>query len=79
MAKVKRGMRLARRQADALKTRARNVKRKDAERNRRDARMLAGISAGSLPYTPEVMSWLSRKLGKPSRKITQADIKTLTA
>ena len=79
MANVKRGMRLARRQADALKTKARNVKRKDAERNRRDARVLAEISAGSLPYTPDIMSWLSRKLGKPSTKITEADIKTLTA
>ena len=79
MANVKRGMRLARRQADALETRARNAKRKDGERSRRDARVLAEISAGSLPYTPDVMSWLSRKLGKPSTKITEADVKTLTA
>jgi len=50
---------------------------KDKERARRDARMRAMVEAGKLPYAPAVMSWLSRKLDKPSRKITEADVKTV--
>jgi len=79
MANVKRGMRLARRQADALATKAGNKGRKIAARTRRDTRMMAKIGTGNLPYTPDVMSWLSRKLDKPAGKITEADVKTLTA
>ncbi len=48
---------------------------KDKERNRRDARMIEMVKAGELPYAPMVMSWLSRKLDKPSSKITEADVK----
>jgi len=47
------------------------------ERARRDARMVVAVRAGKLPYAPTVMSWLSRKLDKPSTKITSADVKTL--
>ena len=36
---------------DALETNARNRIVKDKERARRDARMMAKIKAGSLPYT----------------------------
>ena len=35
------------------------------------------IKAGSLPYSPAVMSWLSRELGKQSAKITEQDVKTV--
>ena len=70
--------RFAQRAADAAAAKAVNAKRKTGERARRDARMLARVQAGRLPYTPDVMSWLSRKLGKPATKITAADVKTLT-
>ena len=66
-----------RRQTDMPKTRLRNRTAKEAERRRRDARMLEKINAGSLPFTPPVMSWLSRKLGKRASGITAQDVKTL--
>lgn len=75
--KVTRSMFQAYRQKDAIETKARNKRKKEPERVRRDARMVTQIKAGSLPYTPDVMSWLSRKLDKPARKITDADVKTL--
>lgn len=77
--KVTRGQFLTYRQQDAIATKAVNVKRKTVERTRRDGRMLARIQSGTLPYTPDVLSWLSRQLDKPATKITEADIKTLTA
>ena len=77
--KVTRSMFHAFRQQDAIETKARNRLRKFPERDRRDARMIVRVKEGSLPYTPDVMSWLSRKLDKPARKITTADIKTLLA
>lgn len=67
-----------RRRADrieAIETKLRNRSFKDPERDRRDARMEAAIKAGTLPYHPAVMSWLSRKLDKPSTKITPQDVK----
>lgn len=75
--RVTRKMKFDYRMADAAETRERNKRKKNPERARRDARMMAKLSAGSLPYTPDVMSWLSRKLDKPSSKITDADIKAL--
>jgi hypothetical protein len=77
--KVTRSMFHAYRQQDAKETKARNRRSKLPERQRRDARMLTRVQAGSLPYTPAVMSWLSRKLDMPARKITEADVKTLLA
>jgi hypothetical protein len=44
------------------------------ERARRDARMLATVKGKKLPYLPGIMSWLSTKLDKPSRLITQAEV-----
>ena len=41
--------------------------------------MIERIKADSLPYTPEVMSWLSVKLGKKSARITGEDVATLTS
>ena len=70
--------RLDRRQADAAVQKGVNAVRKAAESARRDARMLGIIKKGSLPYTPDVMSWLSRKLEKPSTKITAEDVATLS-
>ncbi len=66
-----------RRRSDADLTRARNGLVKVKERARRDARMLETIKVGQLPYTPFVMSWLSRKLDKQAGKITPEDIKPL--
>ena len=68
-----------RRRSDAIQTRAENRIVKEAERARRDARMQAKIKAGALPYTPPVMSWLSRTLDKPASRITAEDVKQLLA
>ena len=62
---------------DAVTTRAKSVIVKGKERARRDVRMTAKLRAGSLPFAPVVMSWLSRQLDKKSSRITQEDIKTL--
>ena len=62
---------------DAAETKARNEIIKGKERVRRDRRMLEKVKAGSLPYTPAVMSWLSRKVGKPAGSIAPEDIKVL--
>lgn len=65
------------RREDAAETAVVNGLRKDAERGRRDARMLGTLRGGSLPYAPSVMSWLSRKLDKRSSRITPEDVKSL--
>lgn len=66
-----------RRRSDAAETKARNRIVKEKERARRGARMMDKLKAGSLPYTPAVMSWLSRELGKKATDITQEDVQTL--
>jgi hypothetical protein len=58
-------------------SRQRNGVRKTDERARRDRRMTELVRAGKLPYTPAVMSWLSSKLDKPSRLITQEEVDSL--
>ncbi len=77
--KVTRSMFHRYRQQDAAETKARNVIVKTKEKSRRDARMMETVKSGSLPYTPAVMSWISRKLDKPSSKLTQDDIAKLTS
>ena len=67
----------ARDRQDARDTAAYNRVFKDAERGRRDTRMLTLIRGGTPPFSPAVMSWLSRKLDKPSAKITASDLKPL--
>jgi hypothetical protein len=62
---------------DAAETKSRNVVYKAKESARRDARMVQAVRSGTLPYSPAVMSWLSRKLDKPARRITSEDIKAL--
>jgi len=64
---------------EAKATKVRNRVFKDRERSRRADRMLATIRANEFPYTEPVMSWLSRQLEKPARKITPEDVKTLLA
>ncbi len=62
---------------EARATKVRNRVFKDRERDRRDARMMSLVRAGKPPYSPAIMSWLSRRLDKPAAKITSADIKTI--
>lgn len=69
---------LHKRREQARQNRKANKPRKVAERSRRDARMIERLGAGSLPYTPEVMSWLSLKLGKKASRITAEDVAKLT-
>lgn len=68
-----------RRRSDAVETKAQNEIVKTKERTRRDARMLQMVKMGTPPYTPAVMSWLSRKLDRKASRITPEDIKTLVA
>ena len=70
--------RLDGRLAKAMKTRRQNSPLKTKERSRRAANMIALIKRSEPPYTPAVMSWLSRQLGKPAKKITPQDIETIT-
>ncbi len=74
-----RRIRRTQRQADMKESRLRNGILKVKERSRRDARMLETIRKSKLPYTPAVMSWLSGKIDKPSRLITQQDVEKLLA
>jgi hypothetical protein len=74
-----RRIRREQRQFDMALSRRTNSPRKTAERARRDARMLETVKKGKLPYTPPIMSWLSVKLDKPSRQITQQDVDKLVS
>lgn len=67
------------RSEDAIDTKIVNTKLKTKERARRDGRMLATLRSGSLPFTPDVMSWLSVKLEKKSSRVTEEDVKSLLA
>lgn len=77
MKRSRRSDRLRYRQIQEARTRARNHPRKQRERARRDARLVERVRSGSLPYTPEVMSWLSVKLDKGASRITAEDVKNL--
>jgi hypothetical protein len=72
-----RRIRRQQRQTDMAKSRQVNGMLKTKERVRRDARMLGYVQKGKLPYLPGVMSWLSTKLNKPSKQITDADVNQL--
>ena len=72
-----RRIRREQRRFDMAESRQRNGVRKIKERARRDERMTELVKAGKPPYTPPVMSWLSAKLDKPSRLITQEDVSRL--
>ena len=69
----------AQRTRKRAKVKSRNTVRKTRERASRDARMVETIRGGSLPYAPWVMSWLSEKLDKRSRTITQAEVDQVAA
>ena len=72
-----RRIRREQRQSDMKTSRLRNGILKVKERKNRDARMLAIVKKGKLPYLPSVMSWLSARLDKPSRLITPTDVDAL--
>ena len=69
----------AERKRQRAKVRRRNQPRKARERARRQERVLAVVRGGAPPYEPWVMSWLSARLGKRSRTITQADVDRVLA
>ena len=66
-----------RRQTDAIATKLENRPVKEAERARRDLRMVAKLKSGKPPFAPAVMSWLSRKLDKRASLVTAKDIRGL--
>ena len=66
-----------RRRQEQQDTRLYNARYKTKERDRRDAKMAARVKSGSLPYAPEVMSWLSAKLDKQASRITAEDVAKL--
>ena len=74
-----RRIRREQRRVDMAESRHRNGIAKAKERQRRDTRMTELVKKGKLPYVPAVMSWLSEKLDKPSRLITQADVDRVLA
>jgi hypothetical protein len=60
--------------AGQQQSRIENGHLKRAERERREERLKTLVKNGKLPFTPPVLSWLSAKLDKPGRLITQADV-----
>ena len=72
-----RRIRREQRRVDMAESRHRNGPLKTKERGRREARLMDALKKGKLPYTPTVLSWLSAKLDKPGRLITQADVDRL--
>lgn len=59
--------------ARAKVSRIENGTLKRKERAARDARMKELLGKGTFPYTPSIMSWVSEKLGKPSKQVTEAE------
>jgi hypothetical protein len=72
-----RRIRREQRQVDMAESKHRNGILKAKERERRDARMKLLVKKGKLPFTPPVLSWLSKQLDKPGRLITQAEVDRL--
>jgi len=72
-----RRIRREQRRVDMAESRHRNGLLKTKERARRETRLLTALKKGKLPYTPPILSWLSAKLDKPGRLITQADVDRL--
>ena len=69
-----RRIRREQRRADMAESRHRNGILKTKERARRETRLREALKKGKLPYTPTVLSWLSARLDKPGRLITQSDV-----
>lgn len=60
-------------------TRNENSLKKDRAAVRRKDDIVKLINAGTFPYTPAVMSWLSLEMGKKSNQLTEAEIKAFIA
>lgn len=60
-------------------TRNENSLKKDREAVRRREDIVKLINAGTFPYTPTVMSWLSMEMGKKSSQLTEAEVKAFLA
>jgi hypothetical protein len=58
-------------------SRTRNGHLKRKERANRDERMSNLIKGGKFPYTPNIQSWISTKLGIPFSQVTEKDVKSL--
>jgi hypothetical protein len=58
-------------------TRSENSALKIKARANRDARMKELLKKGKFPYTPAIMSWVSVKLGKPARLVTETEVLAL--
>ncbi len=69
--------RMDRQRANGKISRMENGLLKRKERAARDARMKELISKGTFPFTPPIMTWVSEKLGKPAKKVTEAEAKAL--
>ncbi len=69
--------RMDRNRADGIITRGEKSAAKRIARANREKRMLAAIKKGPYPYTPAVQSWISVKLGKTWRQVTEAEAKKL--
>lgn len=74
MAKITRAGRRRLDAIDAAYSKQRNDKKKRKENARRDRNMLVELKGRSLPLPPHMLSWLSRKIGKPSSRIVQKDV-----
>jgi hypothetical protein len=74
---LRRKVRLDSRRANQKLTRNRNGVIKQAERARRDARIIAKIKATQGEFAPEVKSWISAQLGKHWRQVQDDDIKQI--
>lgn len=69
--------RMDRNRANGIVTRGEKSAAKRVARANREKRMLAAIKKGPFPYTPAVQSWISVKLGKPFRQVTEAEAKKI--
>jgi len=67
--------RMGRARANGKISRIENGHLKQKERKARDKRMAELVAKGKFPYAPSVMSYLSVKLGKPTKQITEAEAK----
>lgn len=77
---LRRKVRLDSRRDNQKITRNKNSKQKREERARRRERIIAKIKdTRNGDYSPEVKSWLSSELDKPSSQITEEDVKALLA
>lgn len=67
--------RMDRARANGKISRIENGHLKQKERKLRDLRMAELITKGKFPYTPSILSYLSIKIGKPAKQITEAEAK----